>query len=111
MKFADRGAAGRRLATELTHLRDNQPVVLALPLGGVAGGFEIAQALGDIVLVRKIGVPWRPELALGAVTDGLTPARVLDTPESYLQKEMARQLAEIGGRWKPYRTDRPPAKI
>ena len=86
-------------------------MVLALPRGGVAGGFEIAQALGDIVLVRKIGVPWRPELALGAVTDGLTPARVLDTPKSYLHEEMARQLAEIGGRWKPYRTDRPPVEI
>ena len=86
-------------------------MVLALPRGGVAGGFEIAQALGDIVLVRKIGVPWRPELALGAVTDGLTPARVLDTPKSYLHEEMARQLAEIGRRWKPYRTDRPPVEI
>ena len=63
------------------------------------------------MLVRKIGVPWRPELALGAVTDGLTPARVLDTPKSYLHEEMARQLAEIGRRWKPYRTDRPPVEI
>ena len=73
MKFADREAAGRQLATKLAHLKDRQPVVLALPRGGVAVGFEIARALDaplDIVLVRKIGVPWQPELALGAVTDG-----------------------------------------
>jgi putative phosphoribosyl transferase len=73
MKFADREAAGRQLATKLSHLRDRQPVVLALPRGGVAVGSEIARALDaplDIVLVRKIGVPWQPELALGAVTDG-----------------------------------------
>jgi putative phosphoribosyl transferase len=70
---------------------------LAPPLGGVAVGSEIAQALGaplDIVLVRKIGVPWQPELALGAVTNGASPetfidgdlARALDTPESYVQE-------------------------
>jgi len=55
MKFADRYAAGRQLAAKLAHLKDRAPVVLALPRGGVAVGFEIAQALGvplDIVLVR-----------------------------------------------------------
>ena len=73
MKFADRAAAGRQLAAKLTQFKNRAPVVLALPRGGVAVGFEIAQALGaplDIVLVRKIGVPWQPELALGAITDG-----------------------------------------
>jgi len=67
MRFADRAAAGRQLAAKLAHLKDAQPVILALPRGGVGVGFEIAQALGaplDIVLVRKIGVPWQPELAL-----------------------------------------------
>ena len=61
MKFADRAAAGRQLAAKLTQFKDRAPVVLALPRGGVAVGFEIARALGaplDIVLVRKIGVPW-----------------------------------------------------
>jgi putative phosphoribosyl transferase len=54
----------------LAHLKDRQPVVLALPSSDVAVGFERAQGLGtplDIVLVRKIGVPWQPELALGAI--------------------------------------------
>ena len=93
MKFADRSDAGRRLAGKLRHLKERQPVILALPRGGVAIGFEIAQALDaplDIVLVRKIGVPWEPELAVGAVTDGAAPetfidrhlAATLDVPES-----------------------------
>ena len=106
MKFSNRADAGRRLAGKLAHLKDRQPVVLALPRGGVAVGFEIAQALNaplDIVLVRKIGVPWQPELALGAVTDGASPetfidrdmAAVLDIPESYVQEATVRQLDEI----------------
>ncbi|HMD66096.1 MAG TPA: phosphoribosyltransferase, partial [Stellaceae bacterium] len=95
MTYADRSDAGRRLAGKLAHLKDRQPVVLALPRGGVAVGFEIARALEaplDIVLVRKIGVPWQPELALGAVTDGASPeifidrdlADSLDIPDSYI---------------------------
>ena len=96
MKYADRRAAGRRLADKLAHLKKEQPVVLALPRGGVAVGFEIAEALHaplDIVLVRKIGVPWRPELALGAVTDGAAAeifidrdlATGLDIPDDYIK--------------------------
>jgi putative phosphoribosyl transferase len=122
MKFADREAAGRQLAAKLAHLKDRQPVVLALPRGGVAVGFEIAQALGaplDIVLVRKIGVPWQPELALGAVTDGASPAtfideglaKALDIPESYVREETARELEEIERRRKSYCAGRPPIAI
>ena len=122
MKFADRGAAGRQLATKLAHLKDRQPVVLALPRGGVAVGSEIARALGaplDIVLVRKVGVPWQPELALGAVTDGASPetfidedlAKALNIPESYVQEETARQLEEIERRRKSYCAGRPPIEI
>ena len=122
MKFADRAAAGRLLATKLAHLKDRQPVVLALPRGGVAVGFEIVQALGaplDIVLVRKIGVPWQPELALGAVTDGASAetfidqdlAKSLDIPESYVREETARQLEEIERRRKSYCAGRPPLDV
>ena len=122
MKFADRYAAGRQLAATLPHLKDRAPVVLALPRGGVAVGFEIAQALGaplDIVLVRKIGVPWQPELALGAVTDGASPetfidedlAKALDIPESYVQEETARQLEEIERRRRSYCAGRSPIAI
>jgi len=122
MKFADRSDAGRRLAGKLTHLKERLPVILALPRGGVAIGFEIAQALDaplDIVLVRKIGVPWQPELAVGAVTDGAAPetfidrhlAATLDVPESYLQEETARQLSEIERRREIYCADRPRPEI
>jgi putative phosphoribosyl transferase len=118
MKFADRGEAGRRLADKLMHLKDRQPVVLALPRGGVAVGFEIARALDaplDIVLVRKIGVPWQPELALGAVTDGTSHetfidrdlATSLNVPESYIEEETVRQLEEIERRRKSYSQGRP----
>ena len=85
-------------------------------------GFEIAQALNaplDIVLVRKIGVPWQPELALGAVTDGASPetfidrdmAAVLDIPESYVQEATVRQLDEIERRRRTYCAGRTPLEI
>jgi putative phosphoribosyl transferase len=122
MRFADRADAGRRLAEKLAHLTDRQPVVLALPRGGVAVGFEIARALAaplDIVLVRKIGVPWQPELALGAVSDGATAetfinddlAKELPLPERYVEEESKRQLAEIERRRKIYCADRPALDI
>lgn len=122
MKFADRSDAGRLLAGKLMHLKQRQPVILALPRGGVAIGFEIAQALDaplDVVLVRKIGVPWQPELAVGAVTDGAAPeifidrglAARLDISESYLQEETARQLAEIEQRRERYCAGRPRPQI
>jgi putative phosphoribosyl transferase len=122
MKFADRGEAGRRLADKLVHLKDRQPVVLALPRGGVAVGFEISRALNaplDIVLVRKIGVPWQPELALGAVTDGAghetfidrNLAASLNVPDSYIEAETARQLEEIERRRDAYREGRPALEV
>jgi len=122
MTYADRSDAGRRLAGKLAHLKDRQPIVLALPRGGVAVGFEIARALEaplDIVLVRKIGVPWQPELALGAVTDGASPeifidrdlADSLDIPDSYIEEETARQLEEIERRRRSYCEGRPALEI
>ena len=122
MQFADRSDAGRRLTGELTHLKERRPAILALPRGGVAIGFEIAQALDaplDIVLVRKIGVPWQPELAVGAVTDGAAPETFIDQglaanlniPESYLQEEAARQLVEIERRREAYCAGRPRLEI
>ena len=122
MTYADRSDAGRRLAGKLAHLKDRQPVILALPRGGVAVGFEIARALEaplDIVLVRKIGVPWQPELALGAVTDGASReifidrdlADSLEIPDSYIEEETARQLEEIERRRRSYCEGRPALEI
>lgn len=71
--FADRREAGRALATRLGHLRDRDPVILALPRGGVPVGAEVAVALGaplDVILVRKLGVPSQPELGMGSIGEG-----------------------------------------
>ena len=76
MIYEDRRDAGQRLARELAHYKKDDPVVLALPRGGVVVAAEIADALHaplDLVLVRKIGVPFQPELAMGAVVDGRHP--------------------------------------
>ncbi|HVC55718.1 MAG TPA: phosphoribosyltransferase family protein [Stellaceae bacterium] len=122
MTFKDRSDAGRRLAARLRHLQDKKPVVLALPRGGVPVGFEIARALAaplDLLLVRKIGVPWQPELALGAVTDGAQPhtfidrelAAALAIPDDYVEAETARQLVELERRRRVYCADRPQVDI
>ncbi|HEV8679318.1 MAG TPA: phosphoribosyltransferase family protein [Stellaceae bacterium] len=120
--FRDRTEAGERLAARLMHLKDRQPVVLALPRGGVAVAFDIARLLAaplDIVLVRKIGVPWQPELALGAVSDGAAPevfiddhmARALAVSEDYVRDESARQMGELERRRAIYCAGRPPVDV
>lgn len=76
MRFADRTDAGRRLAVAVQKEGLHDPVVLALPRGGVPVAVEVARALDaplDLVMVRKIGLPEQPEVALAAVTDGLRP--------------------------------------
>ncbi|MGH6850995.1 MAG: phosphoribosyltransferase [Methylocella sp.] len=76
MSFENRSAAGRVLATALAQYRERLPVVFALPRGGVPVAAEVAAALGaplDLILVRKIGVPAQPELAMGAVANGAAP--------------------------------------
>ena len=77
--FADRRAAGQALAHVLAAKKLPAPVVLALARGGVPVAAEIASILRaplDVVLVRKIGVPFQPELAMGAVVDGTSPVTV-----------------------------------
>ncbi len=79
LPFADRVDAGRRLAAQLSHLRDADVVVLGLPRGGVPVAAEVAAALGaplDVIVVRKLGIPFQPELAMGAIGEG--GARTLD---------------------------------
>ena len=122
MQYDDRNDAGRRLAGKLAHLKDNKPAVLALPRGGVAVAYEIARALDaplDIVLVRKIGVPWQPELALGAVSDGAAPetfidrdlATRLEIPEDYIKTATQREREEIERRRNSYCAGRPPIDL
>ena len=71
--FADRSEAGRRLASALAAYRDEDPLVLAIPRGGVVVAAEVACALEaplDVIVVRKVGMPFEPEMAVGAVGPG-----------------------------------------
>lgn len=73
MPFLDRTDAGRRLAEHLEHLKAEDPVVIGLPRGGVVVAAEIARAMDaplDVLIVRKLGAPWQPELAMGAIAEG-----------------------------------------
>src|SRR5437762_2971693 len=120
--FRDRRDAGRQLAAALEHYRQDRPIVLALPRGGVPVGFEVAKALAaplDVLLVRKIGAPGHEELGLGAIVDGHDPQLVLNDdvvravqpPPGYIEAEMRRQLAEIERRRRHYVGDRPPVPV
>jgi putative phosphoribosyl transferase len=76
MTFQNRSDAGRKLARALASYKNQQAVILALPRGGVPVAAEVASHLNapiDLVLVRKIGVPTQPELAMGALVDGGPP--------------------------------------
>src|SRR5665213_3112438 len=106
MPFPNRTEAGRELAAVLARYRNERVVVLALPRGGVPVAKEVAVALGaplDLVLVRKIGVPMQPELAMGAVVDGPPPLTVRNrdvilragVTESEFEAVRDRELAEI----------------
>ncbi|WP_204807430.1 phosphoribosyltransferase [Mycobacterium riyadhense] len=119
-QFNDRTDAGRQLASRLGFLRGQDVVVLGLPRGGVPVAFEVAKALGaplDLLLVRKLGVPYHPESAFGAIGDGdvrvITEAVVRDARLS--EKEMAavemRERAELQRRSERFRGDRQPTPL
>jgi len=117
MSFINRSDAGRKLAQALLTYKDRQPVVLALLRGGVPVAAEAAAALDaplDLVLVRKIGVPMQPELAMGAVVDGSSPIVVRNddvilltgVDETEFEAIRDRELAEIERRRRLYLDDR-----
>jgi len=116
MPFVDRREAGRRLAERLMYLQGEDVVVLGLPRGGVPVAFEVAQALGaplDVVVVRKLGVPFQPELAMGAIGEG--GARVLNddvvrmaaVSQQELDTVEKRERVELDRRARRFRGDRP----
>lgn len=116
--FANRREAGRRLADAIEALSLADPVILALPRGGVPVGYEIAKRLRaplDILMVRKIGAPGHEEYGIGALVDGASPqivideesARLVGADQAYIEREVARQLAEIERRRAIYRTGPP----
>lgn len=111
--FLDRFEAGRELAKVLATRHFVDPVVLALPRGGVPVAVEIANALKaplDIVLVRKIGIPYQRELAVAAVVDGDEPetvvnedvARLAGIPTGYIDAQVKLELEEIERRRKVF---------
>jgi putative phosphoribosyl transferase len=122
--FADRGAAGRALSEVLAKKALPAPVVLALPRGGVAVAAEIARALAapiDVVLVRKIGAPFQPELAAAAaaVVDGgaaeiVTNDDVVEgaaVSSEYISAAVKRELKEIAQRRQLYLQGRAPVPL
>lgn len=117
MYFEDRRHAGACLAGELGGYRGREPLILAVPRGGVAVAVPIWRRLGgklDLIMARKIGAPLQPELAIGAVTgEGrvmLNEALIagMRLPDGYLEGAAAREQAEIARRLELYRGRRPP---
>src|SRR5579871_2857642 len=122
MVFDNRSEAGRRLAQALLAYREQRPVVLALLRGGVPVAAEVAAMLDaplDLVLVRKIGVPAQPELAMGAVVDGGAPIvvrnddviRLAGVGEAEFRAIRDREMAEIERRRRLYLGSRAPAAV
>jgi len=116
MLFIDRADAGRRLAARLEHLRGEPVVVLGLPRGGVPVALEVARALGaplDVIVVRKLGVPFQPELGMGAVgEDGVRVinrevVREAGVRADELAAVQAREQARVEARAARYRLARP----
>ena len=119
--FADRAAAGRELAARLRQYAGrSDAIVLAIPRGGVPVAFEIAQALHlplDVVLVRKLGVPGREELAMGALaTSGYAHidrwlVDRLEITQNQIDSVLERERHELERRERAYRGDRPPPQV
>jgi putative phosphoribosyl transferase len=116
--FADRTEAGALLAERVAALRLADPLVLALPRGGVPVGAEIAKRLGaplDVAFVRKLGAPYEPELAIGAVADGPSPEIVLNAQlvealalaADYIEVQAQRERAVMEKRRREYEGLRP----
>ena len=100
--FADRTEAGRQLAERLGRYAAKDVVVLGLPRGGVPIAAQVAAALGaplDVIVVRKLGVPFQPELAMGAI--GEDGARVLNDDVVRLARISAKELATVEKRGTP----------
>ncbi len=120
MVFKDRAEAGRRLADRLQEFRDENPIVLALPRGGVPVGYEVARALGaplDVMIARKLGAPGHPELGIGAIAPG--GVRVLNEEaihmlgirEAEIDAIAAQEERELERRLRRFRGERPAPEI
>jgi predicted phosphoribosyltransferase len=118
--FADRSDAGRRLARLFLGEASRNPVVLALPRGGVPVAFEVSRALHaplDVFVVRKLGVPRHEELALGAIASGGVRVinedvvTTLGIPAGVIEAVAAREAEELARREWAYRRGRSPIDV
>jgi putative phosphoribosyl transferase len=120
--FRDRQEAGWKLGIELDKLQLHDPVVLALPRGGVPVSAEVAKALNaplDLVIVRKVGAPGNPELAVAAIVDGDPPDIVLNREiieayaldDSDLDALVRKEIPELKRRRLAYRGKRQPLSV
>jgi putative phosphoribosyl transferase len=120
-RYANRSDAGRELAAALGRGRDlGNAIVLGLPRGGVPVAYEIAQALSlplDVLVVRKLGLPSQPELAMGAIASGGAVVwnedvlRYLPSGDAERDRVIARERAELERRELAYRGRRPPLAL
>lgn len=119
-RFTDRREAGRELGAALGALELGHPVVLGLPRGGVPVADEVARALGaplDVLVVRKLGVPWQPEVAMGAVGErgavvwNADVRRRIHLSEGELRALERRERAEVEARVSRFRGDSPPVEL
>ncbi len=118
--FDDREDAGRRLAAQLSSYAAERPIILALPRGGVPVGYEIARALQaplDVWVVRKVGVPWHPELGAGAVAEGgyvhlnHDVIEHIGLSEEELAEIVENKQREVKERVRVFRGDHPPPRL
>lgn len=120
MIYKDRCDAGRQLAEKLIRYKDEYPVILALPRGGVVLGYEIAKMLNaplDVIVARKLGAPFQPELGIGAIAPngirilntGLI--RTLGITESQIKQLIEEETAEMNRRTELYRGGLPPLDL
>jgi len=112
LNFKDRVDAAEKVAKKLEWLRGEDPIILAIPRGGVIIGDVIAKALGaklDIIVSRKVGAPYNPELAIGAVMhDGsffpnTDIIEAMNVPKKYIEQQVASELKEISRRLMKFR--------
>jgi putative phosphoribosyl transferase len=121
-EFKDRRHAGRELAQAIALANPVDPIVLALPRGGVPVAFEVAKALQaplDLLIVRKIGAPGHEEVGIGAVVDGNDPQMVLNEQAmasfapsaAYVEQQRLHELEEIARRRAVYLRGRPALSV
>jgi putative phosphoribosyl transferase len=118
--FDDRREAGRRLAERLLPYRERDPIVLAIPRGGVPVGYEASRALGcalDVIVPRKLPIPWSPEAGFGAIMPDGTQVlnermvRQLGLSADEISEIAEQVLAEVRRREKAFRGERPPPEV